>query len=152
MLIRKIYRYFLLAVIALFMVGSGCAEMLNNSPHSVTPPVTNEEDVLPIVKQYGENDTSIIVSAGGQFEIKLEDNPSTGYTWQDIIFDKSMLELVSEESEAFPGPPAPGRPFWHKYIYKALKAGATQLQMTYKRPWETASEYHKTITYNITIE
>jgi predicted secreted protein len=80
----------------------------------------------------------------------LETNPSTGKSWTFIVFGSSMLELVNVGYEAFPGPPAPGRPLIAKYVYKALKTGTTQLKMTYTGG-ET-SIYDKTLTFNITVK
>lgn len=103
------------------------------------------------IKQYTEATTSIQAAAGEQFEIDLEGNPTTGYSWEkNEVYDKSMLELIqSKYSPSLPQKIGSGGA--QQYIFKALKAGSTQVKMVYKRSWESTTS-DKTLTFNVTIK
>lgn len=103
------------------------------------------------MKQYDESSTSIQVSTGDKFVIKLEGNATTGYTWdKNEVYDKSYLELLDSQYIAQQTDKV-GAGGTQQYTFKALKAGSTTIKMTYKRSWEsTASD--KTITFNVIIK
>jgi inhibitor of cysteine peptidase len=73
---------------------------------------------------------------GVGFTIRLEANETTGYTWRgNERFDRSYLELTG--SPYLPAQPQrPGSGGEQRYHFKALKAGSTQIEVTYKRSWE----------------
>lgn len=103
------------------------------------------------IKQYTEATTSIQAAAGEQFEIDLESNPTTGYSWEkNELYDKGMLEMTqSKYSPSLPQKIGSGGV--QQYIFKALKAGSTQIKMVYKRSWESTTS-DKTLTFNVTIK
>ena len=107
--------------------------------------------VAPEIKQYSNPAQPIIVSVGDQFEIDLDSNETTGYSWTDNeIYDKEMLQLVN--SQYLPGQTdrvgAGGK---QVYLFKALKAGDTQITLTYKRSWEK-TEFDKTISFDVSAK
>ncbi len=70
-----------------------------------------------------------------EIAISLYSNPSTGYTWMDPRYDPEFLTLV--ESYYIPHYPIIcGSGGDQIYVFKAIKAGDTQILMEYKRPWE----------------
>ena len=134
----------LLVTFATLLIScTGCT----NPETTTTPPVATK----PPIKQYTDSSATIGVTIGEQFEIDLEGNPTTGYTWQgNEVYDKTMLDLFKKEY-------LPSRPQMigsggaQLYLFKALKAGDTQIKMTYKRSWET-TDYDKTVIFNVTIK
>ena len=107
--------------------------------------------VAPEIKQYSNPVQPIIVSVGDQFEIDLDSNETTGYSWTDNeIYAKEMLQLVN--SQYLPGQTdrvgAGGK---QVYLFKALKAGDTQITLTYKRSWEK-TEFDKTISFDVSVK
>jgi len=95
------------------------------------------------VKTYDDEGREIDISLDQEFIIALGSNPgSTGYSWQ-ASYDESMLELIpgenggqstyepDETDEAVVG--AGGTEFFQ---FKALKAGETEITLTYAQPWE----------------
>ncbi len=149
----------LLLLVALSMVLSSCAKDVGRSPHSATSDVANESETLPPaptlpVKQYGCSDKTIIVSVDEQFQIKVEDNPSTGYRWEDVAIDNRMLQLINDSlGLLFPEEktqPPPGRGLLRTYTYKALQAGSTQIKMTYKAP--SGPQNDQTFIFYVTIQ
>jgi len=78
----------------------------------------------------------INTKVGETFSIKLDSNPTTGYSWQ-AEYDDSFLELVDQgyvlpdESGDLVG--AGGTEIFE---FRALEEGQTTVTMIYKRSWE----------------
>jgi inhibitor of cysteine peptidase len=104
-------------------------------------------------KTYKDVGEEINVDVGQEFIIALASNPTTGYSWQ-ASYDETMLELVGGEStyeadetdEEVVG--GGGTEFFR---FKALKAGAVEITMTYAQPWE-GGEVGDTKVFSGTIE
>lgn len=127
--IDRIYPIILLTVmftISAIMSGCGLEE--------------NEPEPEPRPKPEIEYDEVIQTTVGDTFQISLEANPSTGYSWKSE-FDSEFIkenekEYVSEPSQ---DPPVVGSPGTEVFTFQALKQGITQITLTYKREWETES-------------
>lgn len=96
----------------------------------------------------------ISVSAGSQFTVTLESNPTTGFRWELAgITDKTVLEVVDSKYE--PGekagqkPPVAGAGGTEVWTFKALKAGTAKLSMEYSRPWQGGEKGVQ--TFNLTV-
>ena len=129
-------KYFKIATMVLFM--SVCLTMVSGSfaaDNTILP--------IPIV-----NEKWINVGVGEKFDIYLQSNPSTGYTWMEPRFDSNFLSLTCSQFI----PPVSnlnGAPGYQKYTFNALKAGDTQIIMEYKRPWENC--IGEITLYNVNI-
>ena len=80
--------------------------------------------------QKGDN---IQTAVNETFEVSLDSNPTTGYSWQ-ADFDEAYLELVDQTFE--PSSELLGAGGTETLVFTALKAGETTLTLEYKRPWE----------------
>ena len=87
---------------------------------------------MPI--EYTGKHRDITVRVGEEFVIALEGNPTTGYEWE-AHYDSSMLQLVDRAFSAYG--PGIGSGGIELFRFKALTAGDTQLELIYKRAWET---------------
>ena len=84
---------------------------------------------------------------GGQVELELgqilivtlESNPSTGYRWERVEDNESILEQLGE-AEFKPSetgdPPIVGASGWEIFRFKAVSAGQMILNLVYHRSWE----------------
>lgn len=92
------------------------------------------------------NGTTVQETLGEEFNVRLEENPTTGYSWNMTSTDG--LDLVSDQyiPSQTSGPMA-GAGGVHSFFYKAVKPGDQGLHGEYRRPWMPAG----TITY-ITLE
>ena len=83
-----------------------------------------------------DNGSTVILPVGDSFNITLEGNLTTGYSWEaDPAPDPSVLELVGEpayqsESKAL----GAGGEF--TFTYRAAGEGETGLRLVYYRPFE----------------
>ena len=130
--------YLVLGILTLLVVLPGCTK-------SETVP----QPVAHVLKQYGQSTTSFEVAVGEQFEIDLSSNPSTGFSWGNEVYDTTLLKLVSKQHK--PGGTAIGAPGTDIYTFQALKAGATQLKMSYRQVWDPSGPGSTTVTWEITI-
>ena len=87
------------------------------------------------VETYTDPGQMVTIGAGQQFVIALGSNPTTGYSWQES-YDQTMLELVEKtyKEEADKGVVGAGGVEYFRF--KALKAGETEITLTYEQPWE----------------
>ena len=106
---------------------------------------------LGAISALGEEDTADLNQLKGEgtdvtFEITLESNLTTGYSWQ-AGYDESFLELVSQTYESASDLMGAGGE--ETLVFKALKQGETEVTMVYKRPWEDTSL--ETRIFNVTV-
>ncbi len=93
------------------------------------------------------------VKIGETFVIRLESNPTTGYSWSLAGFDANVVEKVSNVYE--PKKTAAnivgsgGNEIW---TFKAIAKGETKLTFQYVRPWEKDVPPIQEETYQIKVE
>jgi inhibitor of cysteine peptidase len=78
----------------------------------------------------------IEAQAGQNFTIILKANATTGYQWQFAKpLDESIVQLISSEylADKTKLVGAGGKQVW---MFKALKAGQTNISFKYVRPWK----------------
>src|SRR5574344_1065796 len=87
------------------------------------------------------------------FQIKLESNPSTGYSWDlSKTVDKSYVKLVKNSyKQNRCNPRMVGVGGVETFVFKPLKKGSTTIYFEYKRPWEKENVV-ETKTVNIFIK
>ena len=99
---------------------------------------------------------------GGQVELEqgqilvvtLESNPTTGYGWEVVETQESILEQMGE-AEFKPSqtgePPLVGAGGWEIFRFEAISAGQMTLQLVYRRPWEEGVEPVKTFSLQVVV-
>jgi len=92
------------------------------------------------LRAYTEQDdgASISLSPGEVFEVRLAENPTTGYRWYLGEWDRSVLELARDEFRP-PGTPRPGAGGEHVWEFAARAPGQCALRFAYRRGWESAT-------------
>jgi predicted secreted protein len=99
---------------------------------------------------------------GGQVELEsgkllvvtLESNPSTGYQWELLENDESVLKQFGQPEFKPPeisGPRMVGAGGWEIFRFRASSAGQMTLQLVYHRPWEEGVEPLKTFSLQVTV-
>lgn len=82
-----------------------------------------------------DSGTTVNLSNDDPFEIELEGNASTGYTWQVMPFDSSVIKQVGEpEFKANDGRIGSGGMITFKF--QTIADGQTDLLLVYHRRWE----------------
>ena len=81
--------------------------------------------------------SALSVTVGQTFDIELETNPSTGYSWNPV-FQSDYLALKSRKVEPRPGKLL-GAPVKESFTFIPLKSGACEIEFRYSRSWEKDS-------------
>jgi inhibitor of cysteine peptidase len=124
-----------------------------------------DSNLSECVPQY----VTILGSSSGEIEISklariiLQENPSTGYSWQAEVSDAAVLmpverSLLTESDSPGVAPIVDlggrqevlGAPVSVALDFQALKAGISLVRFTYSRPWEE-SEQDKTLLVGIKV-
>ena len=91
------------------------------------------------------------ILAENEFTVTLAENPTTGFSWQYEIQDKSAVKLVDDlYVPSNTDKRIVGADGMHSFTFACLKDCETSVLMTYKRPWkggETAEKRLITIKY-----
>jgi inhibitor of cysteine peptidase len=105
-------------------------------------PMAKEKNQKNIFVMSKGDKTHITVKAPGEFSIKIESNPTTGYSWalqppkdQEetlVKFKKQKVEEPGEESKQKPL----GAPTYEIFTFEALAPGEAVIELHYRRPWE----------------
>jgi len=114
-------------------------------------------EVYPSAETVDVNDAD----DGGQVELELgkllvvtlESNPSTGYCWELIENNESILKQfgqVEYNPSDTSDPPMVGAGGWEIFRFKAVSAGQMTLELVYHRSWEDA-EPLKTFSIQVTV-
>jgi inhibitor of cysteine peptidase len=100
---------------------------------------------------YSERDAGaqVALHCGESFEVRLPENPTTGYQWRLSEVDVAKLEVIRDEFHA-PTSPATGASGQHVWVFLAQASGASVLRITYLRRWQSASPA-KTFTLDVSI-
>lgn len=93
-----------------------------------------------------ESIDKVSVKSGEDFTIKLESNPTTGYTWQPI-YDDAYVKLVS--NDFIRATKLMGAGGLERFFFRAVKSGNTEIEMLYKRVWEKKALKSRKITVDI---
>ncbi|HAJ38685.1 MAG TPA: hypothetical protein DCL15_23710 [Chloroflexi bacterium] len=95
-----------------------------------------------------DNGGAVQVAAGGQVEVTLPGNPTTGYVWQVIANDESILRPLG--SSFTPATDAVGAGGAETFTFQVMAPGVVDLELVNSRPWETDVEPAQ--TFAVTIE
>jgi inhibitor of cysteine peptidase len=125
----------LVAVLALVVVAgaSGCAA----------------ESALALEGE--DNGREITLQKGQTLTIKLEGNPTTGYSWEVVETEGAILQQAGEpefeaESDLL------GAPGTQTLRFEAVDTGQMELKLGYRRSWETDVEPLETFTVHVTVQ
>ncbi len=102
-----------------------------------------------------DNGSHIGLDQGQALVIALESNPSTGYRWEVVETDSSILEQIGQ-AEFTPSvtgdPPRPGASGREKFHFQAGGPGRMTLKLVYARPWEAAVDPIKTYSIQVVVK
>ena len=113
-----------ITIMVLFTLLIGCESM--------------PEPVTVGIEQSGQ---SVSLQVGQTMIVRLESNPTTGYTWEVKQVDPAVLAQQGEaeyETLETQTTPMVGQGGWQVFRFEAISTGQTPLEMVYRRPWEDA--------------
>ncbi|MGA9139803.1 MAG: protease inhibitor I42 family protein [Methanocella sp.] len=139
---RKSIALFGMAVIAIagMVMVSACTSTVTptatpTATPSATPTATPPVNAVASFNQ-SNNNTTVSVKTGDIFKITLEENPSTGYTWNASV--TSGLNIVNSTYLA-PNTTLVGAPGLHMWQIQANGTGMQTFSGVYKRSFENVT-------------
>jgi len=104
------------------------------------------------VKVTGADDKgSVTLNVGDTLQVTLQGNPTTGYQWEVSSVDTSILKM-SGEPQFTPASPAVGSGGNVVFLFDAIAAGQTKLEIIYHRPFEQNVPPVQTFTLSVTVK
>ena len=107
----------------------------------------NGNDDDPVLITQADNGGVVSVANGADVEVVLPCNPTTGYQWEVVENNETLLTFVS--SSYTPDSDATGSGGLYRFLFKAAAVGQARLRLVYKRSWETVVVESLTVTVNI---
>jgi parallel beta-helix repeat protein/predicted outer membrane repeat protein len=111
---------------------------------SDVPEVVNVND--------SDNGSQVTIRQGQILAVTLESNPTTGYSWDRVEKEDSILEkfgdtlyFPSEEEEVV------GAGGWEILYFRSKSIGQETLELVYRRSWETDVEPVKTFSIDVMV-
>ena len=96
------------------------------------------------------NEREIELRTGEEFEIRLPENPTTGFRWYPISSGEPVCILLDnsfEEGRSSPG--NSGSHFWH---FQAVHEGLGKIEFASRRSWEQAKPPAQSFTLSIYVQ
>ena len=96
---------------------------------------------------------TIEASAGREFKIIIESNPTTGYHWEILpdSLDENIVEFVSTEYESTSAPGMLGGGGVDIWTFKGINPGETSIMLGYYPPSNRPTEPEETETFRVSI-
>jgi inhibitor of cysteine peptidase len=85
-----------------------------------------------ITEAHGGSEQHLTI--GETFELRLGENPTTGYRWELESPGGPVLELVQDSFA--PGEHAIGAGGERHWVFRAVQAGLARLELSQRRSWE----------------
>jgi inhibitor of cysteine peptidase len=101
-----------------------------------------------IIMSEREEHPALTVRRGNKFKIELQSNPSTGYSWHLLFYNKNILKLLSSEFEAKTENQI-GTAGKQRFNFEATKKGTTSIKLVYKRAWEISTMKSKEFSIKV---
>lgn len=96
-----------------------------------------------------DDGSQMSVDAGSRFTVELPGNPSTGYDWQVVELDETIVRLVGQAFDA--ESTLVGAPGTVTLTFEAVAAGTTDVHLAYERAFEDA-EPQGEFSLGVTVE
>lgn len=104
-----------------------------------------------VAETYDDPGQTINIGVNQEFIIALGSNQTTGYGWQES-HDQSMLELLEKVYKEQAQEGVVGAGGVEYFRFKALKAGETEITLTYQRPWEEPTSQDLTKIFTVDVK
>ena len=135
---------------SLLLVSCGSSGTTSAATVPDTTPTAAPAPATVTVTADDYNNSSINLKTGDTLVVELKGNPSTGYQWQQIAPDTTILRQLGEPAFT-PDSSAPGAPGKVEMRFEAVGEGYMLLQLVYQRPFEPQSPPAQSFQLNVTV-
>ena len=102
-----------------------------------------------IIVTQKDNTKNVELEVGDTLKVVLAGNPTTGYTWQLLSFNKAHLQLI-QESYTSSNSTLCGAGGTYTFELSAVAKGTSPISLVYHRSWEKDLPPYR--TFDLTIE
>jgi inhibitor of cysteine peptidase len=89
----------------------------------------------------------IEISLGDTLELRLPENPVTGFRWHLQTSGEPILALVADSFE--PGDGTPGKGGIHWWRFQTVRDGTAFVELSYRRKWEQSARSAQTFKLQV---
>ncbi|NMB69244.1 MAG: protease inhibitor I42 family protein [Chloroflexi bacterium] len=110
-------------------------------------------DQAEVLVEKDANGTTVTLDVDQVLAIKLESNPTTGYAWQVMEVDETILQAEGgpEMIEPAQATPMLGAGGWQVFRYRAKASGETVMTLGYARSFEPDVAPIETFTLTVKV-
>jgi inhibitor of cysteine peptidase len=134
-------------IIGTIMVSACTGTVTPTATPAVTPTATPSPGTMAVFNQ-SDNNKTVEIKNGETFKVILDENPSTGYSWNVSV--TSGLTIVND-TYLPPVTDLLGVSGMHEWHVKATGTGDQQFSGVYKRPWEPVFGNETTYVLNVKV-
>ena len=84
------------------------------------------------------NRATLPARVGGAFEVRLPENPTTGFRWAVIQDGRPGCRATGDAYQ--PNGARPGAGGEHRWMFEATKPGRSRIELVYRRAWDSPSD------------
>jgi inhibitor of cysteine peptidase len=108
---------------------------------------------MSVAKVLGESDNgkTADIAPGEMVEIRLPDNPTTGFKWVVASPSQPVCEVLPDSEYRPPERPVPGAPGERVWRVRATRSGICDIELHYLRPWQPAGAAAKRFTLHVRV-
>src|SRR5208337_23063 len=134
---RRPRRLFMVRPVIIFAIAAVClaSSSLAQSVQTSTASPAGSHSSSTVIVTAQDNGKEVDLPQGGTLVVRLEANPSTGYSWT-VKGDPSPLKLVKLSYRKNNSNRAAGAPSTQELRLAATSSGIVLLDLEYRRPWE----------------
>jgi inhibitor of cysteine peptidase len=105
-----------------------------------------QDDMLEVNEAH--NGSEVEVGVGESLELRLSENPTTGYRWQVQSPGNPVLRLEADSYE--PAREGYGAGGVHRWVFQSVQVGTAHLQIDRRRNWEQKAVETFKVTIRVT--
>jgi inhibitor of cysteine peptidase len=111
-----------------------------------------EVPLVPVLRSYGDGSDgqTIHLAVGDTIELRLAENPTTGFRWQLIDNEGSVCTVASDSFEIPPG--APGGGGQHSWIIQADQPGECVIELQHRRRFGPPAGTERTFRVHMRVQ
>lgn len=114
------------------------------------PAAAGERSMADILVTQADQGQARQAVPGQRVLIRLDENPTTGFQWQIDAFDTQVLSESGSQYEPSRTDRLGGGGL-RTFVFTAREPGRTTVRLSYRRPWETASQDASSFSVDIEV-
>jgi inhibitor of cysteine peptidase len=105
------------------------------------------------MQQFSEssNGQEIQLQPGQEFEVRLGENPTTGFRWK-LVADAAPACKALEDVYESPASGVHGQEGLHFWRFAAMQAGYGTIELVYRRSWESEEHAARRFTLEVRVK